>query len=722
MRTVQSRIRDYDYKNRQKSFFNIQDTNPKLWLSADRGVGTSGSRTFDGVDQKFYMAAMPQYGTNDFTIECFIKPVDFSASKYIIGTGGHSAPSPGASFYTVATVGDLICGVSDGTTRVALTGGLSMSLAKWSHIVLVVVRATSTALLYVNGLVSAGIINNLATLAGSFTPTTDVQRAIGSYNGSKSTGNCWLGGISRVRIAVGYAYTADDVLETYNRGNGKYYAELSAELANKITYAWNLNEAGNTNANDATVNANDCAQVGTDTNIIAGAGPRESTTIDTIGSFHGVLTGMDTVNAWSTDVPNVPSCAGGYSLYFDGVDDFVVTKTADATVQGVEFTWSLWVKPTALSSALYFFSVDDFDRCISIVWNTRVLNAFINYDNTDATSVSVETITNNVWSHVAMRYSEAGTVGTARKTSLFINGVECTYSTQTASVGTIVTPTGPIRFGWRDGASANCLFQGKMDDIRFYNTPLSDADIATLAAGGSPATAPIDHWKFNDGPQYGEPSNGDPICTWESREGTRYQANQLTTALRPTYIQGAVNGQPAIDFDGTDDFLEFIDAIGSGAAGHCMIVSSQDAAKLVTLFGQGDEASADRFFELGFNSTSLISYNQNNAGVVDTLNGDSVAGTSYKLYEWSSNSSLIAMRVNQKVQTITATSGANNGDWAGDVTGADNATLGALKTNAVSKYFAGRIAEVIYWDAALSSANANAVRVELAAKYGITLI
>jgi hypothetical protein len=670
------------------------------------------------------------------------------------------------------------------------------------------------------------------------------------------------GSISRLAYGQGTLPTADEIAELYNQGNGKYYAELSAGLANKVTHYWNLNEAygvaydakstndgavtcvglltnngfetlgaggadvfaswveavaGTSAITDGgagqagarccllTIDASNSVASITETVLTVGrtyvltfyakrsaavatctvklanpametaalteawaqysmtfvathttltlsngtgstsgliyidtvvcnesttaattlpatAGPREAIAFDSVGGFHGVLTGMDTVNAWSTDVPNVPSCAGGYSLYFDGVDDFVVTKTADATVQGVEFTWSAWVKPTTLQNDMNFISVNSWDRVLNSSWDTRLIAGRVGAVTTAASAISIEALANNVWSHLAWRYSNAGTVGTARKCYLFINGIECTYGTNIASVGTETVPTGPIRFGWRDGSTVGAQVQGKMDDIRYYNSPLSDADIAILAAGGNPATAPIDHWKFNDGPQYGEPSDGDPICTWESREGSRYQANQITTSLRPIYIRGAVNGQPAIDFDGTDDFLEFIDAIGSGAAGHCMIVSSQDDAKLVTLFGQGDEASADRFFELGFNSTSLISYNQNNAGVVDTLDGNSVAGTSYKLYEWSSNSSLIAMRVNQKVQTITATSGANNGDWAGDVTGADNATLGALKTNAVSKYFAGRIAEVIYWDAALSSANANAVRVELAAKYGITLI
>jgi len=712
MRTVQSRIKGYDYINRQRSFFNIQDTNPKLWLSSDKNVGTMGARVLDGVDQHFVMASFPQYGTGNATIEAWFNAIDAASSRTIFNTNA-SASGGGINIYQ-DTSSRLVLQVSDSDSNPFVITSGSYVVGKWHHVVWVVNRTLNVADAYVDGAWAATL--DISTVTGSITPT-------GIYKTIGATSFPWKGSLSRARIAIGYAYTLADVLESYNQGNGKFYAELSSALASKITHAWNLNEAGNTNANDATANNNDGTQTGTSTNIAAGPGPREATAIDTIGGYHGTLTNMDNVNAWSTDVPNVPSCAGGYSLTFDGIDDFVNAGNNGANLQGVEQTFALWVKPTSLGNSMTFFGIDDWKRQSCIHFSSRKILSNISAATTNASVQTTNALTNNVWSHVVIRYSNSGAVGTARKIHVFLNGAECSYDTQVASEGVESTPNGPIRLGWRDGSTAGSQFQGKMDDVRIYNTALSDANIALLAAGNEPATAPIAHWKFNDGPQFGEPSDGDPICTWESKEGNRYQANQVTASLCPTYIRGAVNGQPAIDFDGVDDFLEFIDAIGiSTGAGHCMIVSSQDANKLATIYSQSDEAVATRFFDLGAAASGFLSYNQNDAGTVDTLNGNTPLGTSYKLLEISSNGTLVAMKVNQAVQTITAASGANNGDWAGDVTGPDNSILGALKTTAVSKYFAGRIAEFIYWDAALSSNNANAVRVELANKYGIVLV
>jgi hypothetical protein len=661
MRTVQSRIKGYDYINRQRSFFNIQDTNPKLWLSADKNVGTMGARVFTRANSEIFpFATSLDPGTSSFWVSYWVKPAAITAATFFtdVITGGTGA---GITGFWVVRYADYLRSyfntVAGGAVIIAIYTDLVFTVGKWAHVVVLYDRVSGLMTAY-KDTIRCATPESIAAKNDACSPSGSIASGIGGY----LTNHCEDGSLSRFAYGQGTLPTVAEITELYNQGNGKYYAELSLDLSNKVTHYWNMNEVSG-NAIDAKAN-ND----GTDTNTVtAGPGPREATAIDTIGDYHGVLTNMDNVNAWSSDVPNVPSCLGGYSLTFDGTDDVVVVGNV-GNVTAIEF----YVKSLTTNQELLTLASST-ATAITVVAGTLTFGG----------SLTVSAITVDDISKTAAQAGALINDGTWHKVSLAITSIAASN----------------LKFG--------------TDSSAFGNVRLDEMSVN----GGS------SRWKFNDGPQFGESSDGDPICTWESREGNRYQANQVTASLCPTYIRGAVNGQPAIDFDGVDDFLEFIDAIGiSTGAGHCMIVSSQDANKLATIYSQSDEAVATRFFDLGAAASGFLSYNQNDAGTVDTLNGNTPLGTAYKLLEISSNGTLVAMKVNQAVQTITVASGGNNGDWVGDVTGPDNSILGALKTTAVSKYFAGRIAEIIYWDAALSSDNANAVRVELANKYGIVLV
>lgn len=54
-------------------------------------------------------------------------------------------------------------------------------------------------------------------------------------------------------------------------------------------------------------------------------------------------------------------------------------------------------------------------------------------------------------------------------------------------------------------------------------------------------------------------SNNDPVGTWPSQISVTYDMAQATADNKPLYITGAVNGLPAIRFDGSNDFLNMPD-------------------------------------------------------------------------------------------------------------------------------------------------------------------
>ena len=71
-------------------------------------------------------------------------------------------------------------------------------------------------------------------------------------------------------------------------------------------------------------------------------------------------------------------------------------------------------------------------------------------------------------------------------------------------------------------------------------------------------------------------------------------------------------------------------------------------------------------------------------------------------------------------QNITVEGGANNGDWIGDCSSLDVTTVGAWNYGSLYGYWIGDIAEIIYYNTALSDSNRVLVESYLGTKYGIT--
>ncbi len=65
-------------------------------------------------------------------------------------------------------------------------------------------------------------------------------------------------------------------------------------------------------------------------------------------------------------------------------------------------------------------------------------------------------------------------------------------------------------------------------------------------------------------------SNNDVLGTWSSRTGTN-NATQSTEASKPTYKTNQLNGNPVVEFDGSNDFLEFSKLNGSAAWALCVV-------------------------------------------------------------------------------------------------------------------------------------------------------
>jgi len=83
-----------------------------------------------------------------------------------------------------------------------------------------------------------------------------------------------------------------------------------------------------------------------------------------------------------------------------------------------------------------------------------------------------------------MTYSETGD----RKLHMYINGVEVTYATQVASVGTITTDS-TMNYLIGNYASAGWEFDGKIAQVRVWNKALAAADLLIHAKNARDITS-----------------------------------------------------------------------------------------------------------------------------------------------------------------------------------------------------------------------------------------
>lgn len=120
-------------------------------------------------------------------------------------------------------------------------------------------------------------------------------------------------------------------------------------------------------------------------------------------------------------------------------------------------------------------------------------------------------------------------------------------------------------------------------------------------------------------------SNNDAVSTWSSRTGT-YDATQATSGNRPTYKTNQFNGNPVVEFDGTNDRLGF-DKLNASAAWMLSLVKRTSTNTYQTILNVENTA--------GNNSTFAASVH-NDPSYGPVIFGNSQGG----FPQWAKGSSL----------------------------------------------------------------------------------
>ncbi len=204
-------------------------------------------------------------------------------------------------------------------------------------------------------------------------------------------------------------------------------------------------------------------------------------------------------------------------------------------------------------------------------------------------------------------------------------------------------------------------------------------------------------------------NDADPVTTWADASASGNDATQTTAANKPTYRSNVVNGKPAVRFDGANDFLQFADVFSLLSAGEIFIVVKIDAdppgaAAQTGLWTLGSDTQNTHF---PFTDGTI--YDQFGTTVRKATADPTPLLTSFRLYNVSSASGNWTSRLNSSQIFTTAT----------NTVGFTTAPVLGAGVGGATYFLDGDIAEVILYDAALSSGNRANVESYLNSKYAL---
>lgn len=227
----------------------------------------------------------------------------------------------------------------------------------------------------------------------------------------------------------------------------------------------------------------------------------------------------------------------------------------------------------------------------------------------------------------------------------------------------------------------------------------------------------------------GTHANDDPVSAWVDR--TSSHSADASSTERPLYKSSGVNGRPAVDFDGTNDYLRYAAATPITTNGNGVIVAVVEFDAVDSfdcIWGTADEGSTTPFLVgmVQTPSTNRIALQSRpSTSNLHRHYGDTAVSTGVAyIFEWSdpATGQEGAMRVNNAAQSLTddATEAATS-SWLGNIPNRDSFTLGALRRTTVTNHMNGRIAYLMYANQPLTSGDRTALYSWLSDYYGITI-
>jgi hypothetical protein len=160
----------------------------------------------------------------------------------------------------------------------------------------------------------------------------------------------------------------------------------------------------------------------------------------------------------------------GSALNFDGINDLVTVNDSPTLDLTSGMTLEAWVRPTAISGWRSIILKERVNNLSYALYGNNNLNrpdGEISINNTSKITNGSAQLPLNTWTHVAVTYNGSSLI-------LFVNGTQVSSKVTT---GSIQTSTNQLTIGgntvWGE------YFKGVLDEIRLYNTALTQNQIQT---------------------------------------------------------------------------------------------------------------------------------------------------------------------------------------------------------------------------------------------------
>ncbi len=206
-------------------------------------------------------------------------------------------------------------------------------------------------------------------------------------------------------------------------------------------------------------------------------------------------------------------------------------------------------------------------------------------------------------------------------------------------------------------------------------------------------------------------TSGSSVSEWDDISGLGNNATQGTGVNQPTYVTNAMNNLPVIKFNGSTSSLLLPSSATLGIQSHdyemFIVAQSSYTANPEFLIS----GAAGEMFEYHLNGAAGIRFIPITAIYLDKSSTGTYADGKPHVFAARASSTGGAVRVD----------GIDGGTSSANITSsnAGNLQLG-VRSDGTCYFFNGDIAEVIIYNAILSSADRNTVELDLADRYGIT--
>ncbi|MBN73504.1 MAG: hypothetical protein CME32_29975 [Gimesia sp.] len=254
----------------------------------------------------------------------------------------------------------------------------------------------------------------------------------------------------------------------------------------------------------------------------------------------------------------------GGALEFDGVDDFGLFQSANFDV-GESGTLSFWVNMDDQGRRNQFFEGPN-NGGMEFQFRSNSGGQFFGSPNRNDGNGNTYIIQNGgaggttgVWQNIQYTWDFNG--GVNPEMHLYIDGVEVgylngTYDSDLAQWTATVSTINEMMNVGRDPGDSSRFFDGKMDDVGWFDQALGQTDLDTIRTTGvstlSGDARLVAHWDFDQ-------SSGD-IAVDNVSGIQMYLVTDGIVPFGPEFQETAGVFGGALEFDGIDDFATFQDA------------------------------------------------------------------------------------------------------------------------------------------------------------------